>query len=339
MSDYVSNTSLTDIAKTLRGAERIVLTAHAKPDGDAIGAVLALARALEEVGKSVQRWFMPPVLGSLNALLEGEQITLVDADPGAQPGPEPDCIVVADTGAWSQLEPITDYLAHRRDKVIVIDHHLRGDDVGALRYVDTSAAAACEIIAELIDALGVAFDEPIRRALYVGIASDTGWFRFSNTRPETHELAARLLRDGVDHSPLYARLEQGERPEKLRLLIRALDGMQLINGGAAVMTLRRSDFEDTNARPEETDRFVDLPQIVRDVQVVVLIIEPAEGVTKLSYRSKPGPNAVDVNQLAQQFGGGGHARAAGATVRQPLDAVQRQVLAQLEALESAGATS
>ena len=112
-------------------------------------------------------------------------------------------------------------------------------------------------------------------------------------------------------------MEQGERPEKLKLLIRALDSLQLLaDSRVAVMTLRQADFEDTGAYAEETERFIDLPQIVATVQVVAMIAEPAdgEGPMRLSFRSKPGPDAVNVAELAARYGGGGHARAAGAKV-------------------------
>jgi phosphoesterase RecJ-like protein len=258
--------------------------------------------------------------------------------PTDQPQNEPDRIVVVDTGAWSQLDPMRAWLEQRAERTIVIDHHLRGDEVGDMRFIDAKAAAACEIVADLIDLLGVEHDAVIRDALFVGIASDTGWFRFSNARPRTHELAARLLREGVDHAALYGQLEQGDRPEKLRLLIRALDSLKLIRDGrAAVMTLRQADFEDTGANSEETERFVDLPQIVRDVQLVVLITEQQEGPTRLSFRSKSIEDAVNVSRLAQQFGGGGHARAAGAKVDAPIDVVEQRVIDAISKLELNGA--
>ncbi len=331
MDQYVSNTTLDEVASALLAARRIVLTTHAKPDGDALGAVMALGEALEDRGKAVERWLMPPIAPNLRALVDQMPVMLHGAEEDDLPEGEPDRIVIVDTGAWSQLEPMHAWLAARYDRIMVIDHHLRGDDVGAGRLIDAEAAAACEIVARLIDAMDCPYDEVIRRGLYVGIASDTGWFRFSNTRSETHELAARLIRGGVDHAKLFSRLEQHDRPEKLALLIRALDSLRMVAGGqAAVMTLRDSDFADTGALQEETERLVDLPQIVRDVQVVALVVEGDDGRTRLSFRSKPNDAPVDVSDLAREFGGGGHARAAGAKADQPLDAVERRVIEAIE---------
>ena len=332
---YQSNATLESIAAMLKAAASVLITTHAKPDGDAAGSAAALALALQRLGKRVGCCFMPPLASQFDALLAGVDVVVFEQGPTAAPAAfEPDRIVILDTGAWSQLEPLQAWLKPRRERAIVLDHHLRGDDVAATRFIETEAAASAEIVAPLIDALGVAIDLPIATALYTGIASDTGWFRFSNTRPFTHELAARLIRAGVDHAALYGRLEQAERPQKLALMQRALDSVELIAGGhAAVMTLRLSDFEQTGARLDETERLVDLPQVVQQVQVVVLLTETAERI-RLSFRSKPGDAAapgVDVNVLAHQFGGGGHARAAGAKVNAPVDEVRQRVLAAVEA--------
>lgn len=325
--DYQPNVSLEQIAADLKGetCRSVLLTTHAKPDGDALGSVAALAEALVRCGRAVECRVMPPVPRNLRFLMGPGQWVVHD-EHTPPPAVEPDRIIVVDTGARSQLQPLIDWIEARRDRVIVIDHHLHGDDIAARRFVDGQAAAACEIVADLVDALGVPVDEAMGQALFTGIASDTGWFRFSNVRGKTHRLAARLLELGIDHSDLYARTEQGERPEKLALMTRALASTRLIaDGRAAVMSLRESDFADTGARPDETERFVDLPQAVSDVQVVALLVEQGE-LTRLSLRSKPGDDAVDVNQLAQQFGGGGHARAAGAKVDQPLSTIESRLI-------------
>ena len=333
MSEYRSNTSLQDIATVLMAARRIVVTTHSKPDGDAFGAVIALSHALELKGKQAERWIMPPLppsLAPLNSLAAPVHLRASDADP--LPEGEPDAIVIVDTGSRSQLAAMASWLEPRRGRIIVIDHHLYGDDLAARLYVNTSAAAACEIIAELIDALGCAWDDVIATALYVGLASDTGWFRFSNTTAKVHQLAARLLSLGVDHAGLYQRIEQSERPQKLLLAARALASLEFLAGGrAAILTLTAADFQQTGARSEETERIIDLPQIVADVTLVALLTEVHEGHVRISLRSKPGAEAIDVNALARQFGGGGHARAAGAKLSEPLAAVRPRLIAALQA--------
>ena len=376
LTDYRSNLSLTQAAQKILGAGQIAITTHAKPDGDAFGSAVALAGALGRIGKDVTAWFMPPVPLQFRNLRGWEQVRLYEPPCGLG---EPDLIVVLDTGAWSQIPAMREDLSCLLDRTLIVDHHLTGDVPAAWRYIDGNAAACCEIVSQLIDELqsGVdrskandLFTPTICEALFVGLASDTGWFRFSNTRPESHELAGRLLRLGVDQAQLYSQLEQNERPQKLSLMIRALDSLRLIGDNqAAVMVLRSEDFLETGALLEETERFVDAPQVVSSVEVVVLItqvpakpkaavapIQHAEttagsprslgstkekqratqstslgqedhtnDVIRLSFRSKPGPKAVNVAKLAQEFGGGGHARAAGAQVQAPLDTVIHQV--------------
>jgi len=136
----------------------------------------------------------------------------------------------------------------------------------------------------------------------------------------------------VNHADLYARLEQAERPEKLKLLIRAVASMKLLaDGRAATMTLRKTDFDETGALEEETERLIDIPQQVASIQAICLIVERCEAdddeacTTRLSFRSKPGPGAVKVAELAAQSGGGGHARAAGAKIDAPVDEVAARV--------------
>jgi bifunctional oligoribonuclease and PAP phosphatase NrnA len=340
MSRYISTSSLEDIAAVLLAAKRVIVTTHSKPDGDAFGAVVALSHALELKAKQVERWIMPPLppsLEALNSLAAPLHVKGSQADP--LPAGEPDVIVIVDTGSWSQLAPMRDWLASRRDRIVVVDHHLYGDDVGQWRYVDTSAAAVCQIVAGLIDAMRCPWDSVIATALYVGIASDTGWFRFSNTTARVHELAARLLGLGVDHAGLYEKLEHSERPQKLQLAARALNSLEFLAGGRAVlMTLTAADFQETGARPEETERLVDLPQVVGQVQLVALLTEVDAANVRISFRSKPGDDAIDVNALAHQFGGGGHARASGAKIAQPI-AIVRPRLVQAMTRAAAGDAS
>lgn len=341
MPEHHSNTTLADAADLIHKADgTIFITTHAKPDGDAFGSVVALASALQKLGKQTFACFAPPVADSL-LKLKGNQLTHVLDDKTTVP----DCAlyIVLDTGAWSQVEPVRAVLESNLGKTLIIDHHLSGDIPAAHKYIDAKAGACAEVIAELLDLLGkistFEWDDTISQALFVGIGSDTGWFRFSNTRPQTHSLAARLLDLGVNNADLYARLHQTERPAKLALLTRALDNLTLLaDGKAAVMHLTQKDFDDTGALQEETERLIDVPQQVHSIQVVALVTEATgsngdksgEPLARISFRSKPGTNAVNVADLAGQFGGGGHARAAGAKLTAPIDQAVRQVTQAIE---------
>lgn len=342
MSDYVSTIDFDQTADLLRQTPGpIVVVTHSKPDGDAFGSVIALSAAFRLLERQVTPIFVPPIPEQL-LQLGGANLAEVYRE-GMAP-PEASFYVVLDTGAWVQLGPLRPFIEPHLDRTLIIDHHLSGDMDAKYRFIDGRAAACAEIIGFLLEKMLPAqagefkLPQVIRDALFVGIASDTGWFRFSNTRPRTHEMAAKLVRQGADHSDLYRRLEQSERPEKLALTIRALGSLKLLAGGrAAVMTLRREDFEQTGALEEETERIIDIPQQVGTIQVIVLVSERVEQsnngqvtTTRLSFRSKPGPDAINVAELAERFGGGGHARAAGAKIDKPIDEVVRQIIQALE---------
>jgi len=348
VNDYNANLTLDDAANLLRQVDGpITVLTHTKPDGDAAGSLVALVTTLNAIGKQATGLLVPPIVESLEFLAQSHAIRVADS-ADAMPA-DTEQLVIVDTGAYSQLGPLAEAVRPRLDQTLILDHHLSGDVEAKNRYIDATAAAAAEIIAQLKDkllgdkAIGTQARQTINDALFTGIASDTGWFRFSNVTPQTHRLAADLIAAGVNHTDLYARLEQAERPEKLKLLIRAVDSLEMIAGDrAAVMTLRAQDFVDSGARLEETERLIDIPQQVGSVQVIALITEAQteQGPqTRISFRSKPLPDAVNVADLAGQFGGGGHARAAGAKVDGPIDEVRPKIIAALTQAIEAGATA
>lgn len=348
MNDYTSNLTLDQAADQLRLCTgSITVITHAKPDGDAAGTLAALVTALNSIGKQTRGVLCPPIASSLNFLAENHAIKVANDASGLPADTEQ--LVIVDTGAYSQLGPLEDAVRPLLDQTLILDHHLSGDVEAKHKYIDTTAAAAAEIIAALIDKLvdreAISNDDKqtINEALFTGIASDTGWFRFSNVTPNTHRLAADLIAGGVDHAGLHARLEQVERPEKLKLLIRAVDSLELLaDDQAAVMTLTTSDFVETGARLEETERLIDIPQQVGTIQVIALISEAqteSGPQTRVSFRSKPTPDAVNVAELAATFGGGGHARAAGAKIDQPIDQARPLIVAALSQAVSATTTS
>lgn len=327
---YESTVELGVIAERIGAAQRIALTTHVKPDGDAVGSTLALARAIERLGKQALVWYIGPLMEVFKPIIAPTAVNVV-AD-SVLPPDDVDLIVVTDTGARSQLRELVAWLDRHHDRICVVDHHIQGDaDLSDSRFVRTDACAASQIVADLIDELGVAVDRFIAEPLYLGIATDTGWFRFSNTTPDTFRLAARLVDAGVDHSALFRRIEQTDPVSRLQLLARCLHSMEIVaNGRAAILTLRKSDYEAAGATPDESHGFSDLPLNVETIEVACVIAETNGGNVKLSLRSKPGPNAVDVNQVARQFGGGGHARASGAKIDRPIDDVRPKVVEALD---------
>lgn len=359
-ADWSTTHPLDAVADRLAGARSVLIHTHGKPDGDAVGSTLAVARALRARTPNpvdAAPVYAPPWPRRFDGVVGSTPVHHL-RDPAANPPdeskplaadlPEPDLHLVLDTGAWSQLEAVAPVLKPAAERTIIVDHHRHGDpDAASMRHVDPSAAAVCELAAPIcVRVLGLdsSTDLPpeIATPLYLGLATDTGWFRFPNTTPATLRLAADLQQAGVNADELFQLSEQSDTPARLQLLRRALSSLELVEGDAvAVMSLSRNDFNRTGATMDESGGFVDIPKTVGTVQAVALITEVADGVVKVSMRSKAardGARDIDVNQVAQQFGGGGHIHAAGARLTMPLDDARALVTRALaDAARTAGA--
>ena len=330
-SVYESTTNYSGIAQRINDAKHIVVTSHRKPDGDAMGSVIGLCRGLQSIGKQVENLFIGPVEHGLKLSAGNTPIRLLEED--GLPKDEPDLIMVVDTGAWSQLEAIAPWLKERSERIVGLDHHANGDDVAQDRIVDTSAAACAQIVMVLFEEMGIGFgsgDNSVAEALFIGIGTDTGWFRFSNADARCFSDASKLLECGIDRYQLYRTLEETARPERMALLQRMLASIEYV-GPVAIMCLRSHDFKETNGSSTDIVGLVNTPMVLENIQASVLLTDTDPSVTKMSFRSKPGlpdesSTLIDVNLLANQFGGGGHVHAAGARVFSPLEEVKTTLI-------------
>ena len=331
MHEYRSNTTIPQLAKRILAASRIAIVTHLKPDGDAMGAGLALVRALTAKGKTAEFFVMGPIETALKIIAGDTPFHHADNQP---PGDDYDLIIITDTGAWSQLEPITAWLKKHHDKTIGIDHHARGDDVAAHRFIDSKAVSTTAILVPLLDEMKCELTGGIggvAEALFVGLATDSGWFRYENAGPEAFALAARLLKCGVNKSRLYQIIEETFGPQRLALEARALASLEFVRDGTvAIQSLTQSDFKTTGASLEDVTGLVNTPMTVGAVRVSILLTQTQPRLTKISLRSKPamdeGDAFIDVNQLAARFGGGGHVHAAGARVNMDIDQAKAAVI-------------
>lgn len=347
---WESTTDIAGIAAWLRNKKRIVVMTHVKPDGDALGSTMAVTRALNladpsggKLGPRAVAWYWGPLPDWGAAFIGKTPHRVITEENRAEHDSreDPDAVVILDTGSWSQLHEVREWLMARHEIAAVIDHHRQGNgDVAPRRVIQVNAAAACEPAAELcrlilgkakIGALPGEIAEP----LYFGIATDTGWFRHSNVSPGAMRMAADLLEAGVDHAKLYEETEQRDRSSRLRLMARALDSLELFdNERVAMMTLRLKDFEECHAAATDSGGFVDIPLSVQSVQVSVVVTEAfvtaGEGnITKASFRSKSGPKGMNVGAVAAKLGGGGHVPAAGAKMSCDVEEAKKRVRAAL----------
>lgn len=336
---YDTTASLRQIAEFLQGIAAdatIGVATHMKPDGDAIGSTLAVSRALRHLGKRVKLVYMGGPPRWIDDLATRTERSTFEED--GLPDPEPLIWLIMDTGSWSQLEQLTPALSGRSSSVIVIDHHLQGNpEIADRRFIDKQAAAAAQPGAELcrlLLGLRSCTELPVEIAepLFLGLATDTGWFRHSNTHPETLRLAADLIGAGANHSKLYAMVEQSDTVGRLRLIAKALGSLELFdNDRVAIMKLSLADFDQAGASHGDTGGLADMALVIQSVRVSAVLTEQhvkqgAPPLTKVSMRSKEGPSAVDVNAVCAKLGGGGHARASGARMTLTLERARNRVL-------------
>ncbi len=291
----------------LSRCKRVLLTTHVKPDGDALGSTAAMALALKSKGiesKVVLLSHLPRKYGFV--YLENE-ISFFDVEAGWPVDfalDAFDALIVLDTGTWSQLPGLQERIENWQRPKVVIDHHLTQQEWADVKLVDTAAGACGEIVEELLDGWGVKIDAKIAMALFVAIVSDTGWFQYSNTRPQTLRLAAELMDVGVDTDRIHQLLYRSERAERIALQTRGLHSLQLMSGGrVAVLQVSKGDFIETKSSVNDTEDLINVPLQIRTVEVAALIVEsPDGGPIRVSLRSK---GQVDVAKFAEHFGGGG----------------------------------
>ncbi len=299
----------------------MLLITHSRPDGDGLGSMVALWRAAEAAGKSACMFTPDPVPRRYGFLCAGLEIA--DGERFAELADQSDLIVIIDTCAFSQLEPLEDELRARREKIVIIDHHATADDVGSVQWVDTSAAAAGVMVGELIEALGWPVDLTTAEALATAVTTDTGWLRFANTDARCLRLVAGWLKTGVRPDKLYRKIYQTDRPQRLALLARVLQSLELHAGGRlAAMTVRKDDFAATGATPDETENMVNESLRLASVETAVLLVENDDCI-RVSLRSR---DAVNVAEIARRFGGGGHARAAGLRLDEDIDSLKARLI-------------
>jgi phosphoesterase RecJ-like protein len=327
------------IADRIRKANSILAITHARSDGDGLGCLAALQTLANQAGKTVQL-LLPDSLPERYAFLFPADRPACGAD-FARLVASSDLIVIVDTCTFNQLDGLESVLRANRDKIVVIDHHTTTDDISLVQWSDPTAAAAGIMMTELLETLGYLSGgtqaEHIRispsvlrqgaHALAVAITSDTGWLRFSNTDVRCLAVMGRLVGLGVQMDKLYAQLFQCDRPQRLKLLARAIDSMELhCAGRLAVMEIRKADFAATGARPDETESIINEPLRIATVDAVILLVEQDDSI-RVSLRSR---ETLDVAAIARQFGGGGHARAAGVRVKDEIGVAKGRLIEAIE---------
>jgi phosphoesterase RecJ-like protein len=320
----MDNTSLPVIADALRAHQRFVIMSHYRPDGDALGCELSLALSLKEMGKDVTVWNQDGCLEKLRFLPGSE---LVQKPPTA---PEDfDVAIALDTAVQDRVG--TCLPAVGKVKLwINIDHHISNNGYGDMAYIDPTAPAAGQILFELITQCELPMNAGIAENLFTAISTDTGSFQYSNTTARTLEIAAQLVKVGVNVGRISEQLYQTYPLRRLELLRSLLNSLRITSEGrAASFSLSLETAERLGVTPEDNEGLIDHIRAIEGVRVAVFFEEMPENKVRVSMRSKD--PRYDVCAICAQFGGGGHTQAAGARLTGPLATAEERVLAAISA--------
>src|SRR6187401_2218459 len=314
----------TQICDAIHARKRFLITSHARPDGDSIGSQLAMAYALEAMGKEVRIVNADPApdhymeFPGLDRIEIARTIEERDAD----------AVIVMESGDLTR----TGVSGLDGRFTINIDHHQGNTHYGSLNWVDESAAACGEMVFDLIEALGVPLTIEIATHVYLAILTDTGSFHYSNITPKTFNISRRTVAAGVNPAAMARRVFDQNSFGKLKLLGALLSEMDLLDGGRlAAMYLNDDIVNATGTTYNDTEGLINLPLTAREIQAVEFFKLGADGDIHVSMRSK---YDVDVRSVAARHGGGGHKNASGFKVRGPLASVRDGILQELaEAIE------
>ncbi len=304
------------ICDAIHKRQSFLLTSHARPDGDSIGSQLAMAFALDALGKRVRiinADAAPDHYREFPGLERVEIRSEVPADAAA------DALIVMECSDLTR----TGVRGFEGRYIINIDHHVGNRMYGALNWFDESAAACGEMVFELIRALGVPLSPEIATHIYLAILTDTGSFHHSNITPRTFDICRQTVEAGVNPAAMARRVFDSNSFGKLKLIGALLDSMQLVDDGRlAVLYMDDAMLAACGCTYNDTEGVINLPLTAREIQAVVFF-KASAGDVRVSMRSK---YDVDVRLVANQFGGGGHKNAAGFTVTGSLEEVRPRIV-------------
>ena len=312
--------------------ESFLITTHVRPDADALGSELGLAAILKAFDREVHIINATAPPSNLHFLNPEGVIRKLDADSRKAELPKTDVQVIVDTSAWHQLGAMAEVVQRRGGRRVVIDHHVSSSDLGALEFKDVTSPATGELIYNAARALGVEFDAATASAVYAAIATDTGWFRFPSTGADTMRVGGALIDWGAEPDRLYHLLYEQNSHARIRLGARVMERTIVeCDGRLAWIQTTAKDFSDTGAVPSDTESLVNQCLTISGTEAAFIAVQLPSGVNKFSLRCR---EPHDVAELAEQFGGGGHKLASGATVSgdfdKAVDSVRRAFCSMLD---------
>ncbi len=309
---------LSKIAEIIAESNNIAILPHVAADGDALGSAFALALAVSGMGKSVTV-FLEEDIPHIYGFLPGKELSEIFTKPKGNY----DVVIAADCGDTGRLGSRNE-IFDGTDRTVNIDHHETNTFFAGINYVDTASSATGEVIYKLLELLEITPDKDIATCLYVAISTDTGSFRYSNTTPVTHKIAAELIKSGVDVAYVSQKVFDVTTYEKVKLTGEAIHSLELFeNGRIAVMTLTQELLQKTGAKDDDCSGIINTARNIEGVEVAVLLRQLDNEEIKVNLRSN---STVDVSAIASSYSGGGHKKAAGYTTGGKLEEVKSKLL-------------
>lgn len=318
------NASFEEIGKVLREHDSFAVVSHVRPDGDAIGSILALGHALEQMGKSVRYLNEDGCPESLVFLPGSEKVEVSSEAKDV----EIEVAITLDTAAHARVGEASLAAISGAKVLINIDHHISNPGYGDLNFIDDQSPATGQIIYNLITTLDLPFSEISRDSIYVAVSTDTGSFQYPGTTKKTYEMAADLVERGLNVGEINSLTYDNQPYRKVELMRSLLNTLERSEDGKLVWwELRSETKEELGLVDDDTEGLIDFIRSVRGVIVAVFFEELEGGKIRVSMRSKD--RRVNASEICGLFGGGGHALAAGIRMAGPLEDAKEKVLAEL----------
>lgn len=296
------------ILEALSSRNRFLVATHVRPDGDAVGSVLAMALILRRMGKEADPYCQDPIISSHEFLPGSSEIRHQVESPELY-----EAAIMVDCGDFHRVGPVLESAIGRIPCLINIDHHLNDAPFGDISWVSPRASSTCEMLYDLAVSIPLHPDAQIATLLYTGLLTDTGSFRFSNTTERVLEIARHLVQCGAEPSHIAEQVYDSSSPQRIQLLARVLSTVEFHAGDQLVTAeLSRRMFAETGTTPADTESFINHLRSVKTARMAIIFREEADGTINVSMRSK---GTVDVASMARSHGGGGHFHAAAFRVK------------------------
>ncbi len=304
-----------------------ILSAHETPDGDAIGSEYAMLKALQKLGKNVKVFNSDPMPNKFGFIDENNEIKTLESPDQLPDDIENYVLLILDTNDENNIGVVAEYVLPRVKGHFIIDHHESDEDLLVQNLVQKSASSTAEILYLLFKEMEVEIDFKMAQALFMAIVYDTGSFIYPKTTALTFEIARDLVTIGVNPNYIYSKVYESNSISSLLLHSKVLSTLEIVfDNHVAIQTMTKETIIDSGALYEEADQIINFPLRSESIRVSIFFKENLDGLLRCSLRSK---GNIDVAEIAQSFGGGGHKTAAGFKCKLSLVETKKLVLEKL----------